>query len=48
VLRRLLPSNHWHRLILGIIAGAELFNENNLLVIAWANRKISRFELVCG
>lgn len=33
-------------LILVIIAGAELFTGNNLLVMAWADRKISTFELV--
>ncbi|MDQ9172278.1 formate/nitrite transporter family protein [Oxalobacteraceae bacterium R-40] len=33
-------------LILVIVAGAELFTGNNLLVMAWADRKISTMELV--
>lgn len=33
-------------LILVIVAGAELFTGNNLLVMAWADRKISTFELL--
>jgi formate transporter len=33
-------------LILVIIAGAELFTGNNLLVMAWADRKISTVELL--
>jgi formate/nitrite transporter len=33
-------------LILVVIAGAELFTGNNLLVMAWASRKISTFELL--
>jgi formate/nitrite transporter len=33
-------------LILVIIAGAELFTGNNLLVMAWADRKISTIELM--
>lgn len=33
-------------LILVIVAGAELFTGNNLLVMAWADRKISTTELV--
>lgn len=33
-------------LILVIVAGAELFTGNNLLVMAWADRKISTFELM--
>lgn len=33
-------------LILVIVAGAELFTGNNLLVMAWADRKISTLELL--
>lgn len=33
-------------LILVIVAGAELFTGNNLLVMAWADSKISTFELL--
>lgn len=33
-------------LILVIVAGAELFTGNNLLVMAWADRKISSYELL--
>ena len=33
-------------LILVVVAGAELFTANNLLVMAWADRKISTFELL--
>jgi formate/nitrite transporter len=33
-------------LILVVVAGAELFTGNNLLVMAWAARKISTFELI--
>jgi len=33
-------------LILVVVAGAELFTGNNLLVMAWADRKISTFELL--
>ena len=33
-------------LVLVVIAGAELFTGNNLLVMAWADRKISTAELV--
>ncbi len=33
-------------LILVIVAGAELFTGNNLLVMAWADRKISTMELL--
>ena len=33
-------------LILVIVAGAELFTGNNLLIMAWADRKISTFELL--
>lgn len=33
-------------LILVVVAGAELFTGNNLLVMAWADRKITGFELL--
>jgi formate transporter len=33
-------------LILVVVAGAELFTGNNLLVMAWADRKITTFELL--
>jgi formate transporter len=33
-------------LILVVIAGAELFTGNNLLAMAWADRKISTFEIL--
>ena len=33
-------------LVLVTVAGAELFTGNNLLVMAWADRKISTYELV--
>jgi len=33
-------------LMLVVIAGAELFTGNNLLVMAWADRKISTYELL--
>lgn len=33
-------------LILVVVAGAELFTGNNLLALAWADRKISTFELL--
>jgi formate/nitrite transporter len=33
-------------LVLVVIAGAELFTGNNLLVMAWADRKITTFELL--
>lgn len=33
-------------LVLVVVAGAELFTGNNLLIMAWADRKISTFELV--
>ncbi|MEM7225214.1 MAG: formate/nitrite transporter family protein [Pseudomonadota bacterium] len=33
-------------LILVVVAGAELFTGNNLIVIAWADRRISTFELL--
>lgn len=33
-------------LILVVVAGAELFTGNNLLAMAWADRKISTFELL--
>lgn len=33
-------------LILVIVAGAELFTGNNLLVIAWADRRITTYELL--
>lgn len=33
-------------LILVIVAGAELFTGNNLLVMAWADRKITIYELL--
>ncbi|MBT1073092.1 formate/nitrite transporter family protein [Pelotalea chapellei] len=33
-------------LILVIVAGAELFTGNNLLVMAWADKKITTFELL--
>ncbi|NIM06362.1 MAG: formate transporter FocA [Armatimonadetes bacterium] len=33
-------------LILVVVAGAELFTGNNLLVMAWASKKISTFELL--
>lgn len=33
-------------LILVTVAGAELFTGNNLLILAWADRKISTFELM--
>ncbi len=33
-------------LILVIVGGAELFTGNNLLVMAWADRKISTFEML--
>jgi formate transporter len=33
-------------LILVIVAGAELFTGNNLLVMAWADRKISTYEML--
>jgi len=33
-------------LILVIVAGAELFTGNNLIVMAWANRRISTFQVL--
>jgi formate transporter FocA len=33
-------------LILVVVAGAELFTGNNLIIMAWANRKISTFSLL--
>lgn len=33
-------------LILVVVAGAELFTGNNLIVMAWANRKVSTFSLL--
>jgi len=33
-------------LVLVVVAGAELFTGNNLLVMAWAERRISTFELL--
>lgn len=33
-------------LLLVTVAGAELFTGNNLLVLAWADGKISAFELL--
>jgi formate transporter len=35
-------------LILVVVAGAELFTGNNLLVMAWADRRISTWELLRG
>lgn len=35
-------------LILVIVAGAELFTGNNLLVMAWADRQITSRELLCN
>jgi formate transporter len=35
-------------LILVVVAGAELFTGNNLLVMAWASGKISSAELLCN
>jgi formate transporter len=35
-------------LILVVIAGAELFTGNNLLVLAWASRRITTRELLCN
>jgi formate transporter len=35
-------------LILVVVAGAELFTGNNLLVMAWASRRITTFELLCN
>jgi formate transporter len=33
-------------LILVIVAGAELFTGNNLIIMAWANRRISTFQIL--
>src|SRR5262249_32105243 len=33
-------------LILVVVAGAELFTGNNLIVMAWANRKVTTWELL--
>jgi len=33
-------------LILVVVAGAELFTGNNLIIMAWANRKISTFSVL--
>ena len=33
-------------LILVVVAGAELFTGNNLIVMAWADRKVSTFQLL--
>jgi len=35
-------------LILVVIAGAELFTGNNLLVMAWASKRITTMELLCN
>ena len=33
-------------LILVVVAGAELFTGNNLIVMAWANRRVTTFQLI--